>query len=584
MNWKSNYESRDDLHQYGSNGLALYALSLRFGVEDLDLVASEAITDGPGDKKCDMVYSDFDKGISVIAQCYGASPGKERKEASANKASDLTVAVNWLLNSDEKDIPERIKSAALELRRGIDEGKIQDVYVWYVHNLPESENVKTELKVIESNTHATISHVFAGKDIQVHVKEVGENTFEEWYRAALTPILVNEEFAIKVACGYEIESDNWKAYVTAVPARFLFQLHKKHKTDIFSANVRDYLGSRQSDSNINNGIKNSAGSEPKNFWVYNNGLTILTNSFKAESTKKGMTLKVSGLSIVNGAQTTGALGSLRRAPSETAYVPVRFITTADKNIIQNIIRYNNSQNQVTASDFRSTDSIQKKLRDEFSKIPDAEYEGGRRGGADDRIRRRPNLLSSYTVGQALTAFHGDPVVAYNQKSNIWSSDKLYNKVFNEETSAYHIIFCFSLLRAIENRKVRLKGKLEKHPEGIKTAEENEIDFLRKRGATFLLVTGIAKSIESVLKKRINNQFKVSFNHKITLKQATQCWDDVLDPFMAFAHYLSEGVNDGLKNNEHVNKAVQQFVSLVAATLDVNAAIYQRFAENVWVNK
>jgi hypothetical protein len=46
-------------------------------------------------------------------------------------------------------------------------------------------------------------------------------------------------------------------------------------------------------------------------------------------------------------------------------------------------------------------------------IPDTEYERGRRGGTSDTIKRRPNLLPSYTVGQALAAFDGDPVIAKN---------------------------------------------------------------------------------------------------------------------------------------------------------------------------
>ncbi|MDR5610795.1 MULTISPECIES: AIPR family protein [unclassified Arsenophonus] len=81
---------------------------------------------------------------------------------------------------------------------------------------------------------------------------------------------------------------------------------KKHSQKIFSANVRDYLGSRSTDSNINHGIKNTIKSDTDNFWAYNNGLTILTHSYELKENK----IKVKGLSIVNGAQTTGAIGSL----------------------------------------------------------------------------------------------------------------------------------------------------------------------------------------------------------------------------------------------------------------------------------
>lgn len=77
-------------------------------------------------------------------------------------------------------------------------------------------------------------------------------------------------------------------------------------------------------------------------------------------------------------------------------------------IIRNVIQFNNNQNKIAVSDFRSTDRIQKKLKEQVAKIPDAEYEGGRRGGHSDVIKRSKRLLPSYTVGQTLAAFHGDP--------------------------------------------------------------------------------------------------------------------------------------------------------------------------------
>lgn len=83
------------------------------------------------------------------------------------------------------------------------------------------------------------------------------------------------------------------------------------KSKAFSANVRDYLGSRRSDANIDNGIKKSAEESPDDFWMYNNGVTVLVNSFEFVSSRKPV-LKISGLWIVNGAQTTGATGSLKR--------------------------------------------------------------------------------------------------------------------------------------------------------------------------------------------------------------------------------------------------------------------------------
>jgi len=66
----ADYKSREELYKYGPNALMLYALQLRFDIDDIDSVASESITDGYEDKKCDMIYIDENEGVAIIAQSY----------------------------------------------------------------------------------------------------------------------------------------------------------------------------------------------------------------------------------------------------------------------------------------------------------------------------------------------------------------------------------------------------------------------------------------------------------------------------------------------------------------------------------
>ncbi|MBM3746012.1 MAG: hypothetical protein FJW34_09450, partial [Acidobacteria bacterium] len=95
--------------------------------------------------------------------------------------------------------------------------------------------------------------------------EVGRTTLEEWYKALEAPILVSEELTLSVPGGYRQKGDKWEAYVTSIPAEWLYDLYVNHGSEIFSPNLRGYLGSRQSDTNINHGIKTSAQSDPLNF-------------------------------------------------------------------------------------------------------------------------------------------------------------------------------------------------------------------------------------------------------------------------------------------------------------------------------
>jgi hypothetical protein len=574
--WLEAYNNRSDLRQYGDNDLGLFALAIRFKTEDLSTVAANAITEGSDDKKCDLIHIDKEEGFAVIAQCFKST--KSKASAPANKASDLNTAIAWLLQRPIKELPERIRPAALELREAIIEGSVDQVYIWYVHNLPESKNVEQELKTVGRTAESILSSNFSGKKVVVFTQEIGTGTFEEWYHDTQSPILVSEKVEFKVSSGFEIKGDKWKAYVTAMPGHLLHGLYKSHGAKLFSANVRDYLGSRRSDVNINYGIKQTAVKSPENFWVFNNGLTVLVHSY--DLPVKGI-FKVTGISIVNGAQTTGALGSLPKRPGNEVFVPVRFVVTGDAETIFDIIQYNNSQNKVTASDFRSRDKIQKRLRDEVGKIPNAEYEGGRRGGVSDVIRRNPNLLPSYTVGQSLAAAQLDPDVAYNQKSNIWVEDRLYTKYFPEDITGIHLVFAYSLVRAVESRKATLVAK-SKASEGVTEPEKRELDYFRQRGSIFLLVSAIASSIEIILGKRISRITKISFGQGCSPSDAKNSWAPIVSVCASFCSQLEEAFGDGLKSKEKIKKVLTTFQSLVQATATANAVTFKTFAQKVKV--
>jgi hypothetical protein len=101
--------------------------------------------------------------------------------------------------------------------------------------------------------------------------------------------------------------------------------------------------------------------------VYNNGITALVLDYElgGRRSKVGRKLKIKGISIVNGAQTTGSLANLAETPSRDLQVAVRFVKSSKDAIVANVVRFNNSQNKLLAADFRSTDSIQDRLRTEF---------------------------------------------------------------------------------------------------------------------------------------------------------------------------------------------------------------------------
>jgi AIPR protein len=306
----------------------------------------------------------------------------------------------------------------------------------------------------------------------------------------------------------------------------------------------------------------------------------LVNGLVPEKRPNGtIHLTIKGISIVNGAQTTGALGSLEKPPKGDLMVPIRFIWTANKARVQDINRFNNSQNKISASDFRSTDAVQKRLKSEFEKIPEAEYEGGRRGGASDTIKRRPNLLPSYTVGQALAAFHGDPVVAYDRKSEIWISDQIYSSYFKEETSAKHIVFAYSLFKAVGNKKLELVGK-QKDEIDLTRTEIDQSQFFEKKGSILLVCAAIADCLEGVLGHAIPNKFRLSFGPKVSPSEAEGYWSELCTPLFPLIGNLDAAFSADRITTELTKKAIPQFRNVVQSIARPNKETFQQFADHV----
>ena len=576
--WEVVLEKRTELAEFGSNKLLLFALELHQDIDDIELVANDVLTDGSDDKKCDLVYLNPETGKVIIAQGYWAT-SKFDKSAPANKASDLNTASAWLLTSGYKDSPRGIRSAAEQIHDALHDGSVISIEFWYVHNRKESKNVQKELDKVVETAHALVRQALHNTEVDsISATEVGRETLDKWYKGTLAPILVTRDYELETKGGFRADGESWSAYSTSVPASWLREMFDEHGKTLFAANIRDYLGSRKSDRNINNNIKQTATKNPSMFWVFNNGITALVNSFDYTSEGDIGILHISGMAIVNGAQTTGALGAIEDGDLDNAFVPVRFVKCSDTTTIQDIIRYNNSQNRIEAADFRSNDAIQARLREEFVKFPEAEYKGGRRGGIGDAMKRSRSTLPSYAVGQALMAFHGEPAIAYNQRSEIWNSDLLYARIFNKKTTAQHVLCAYSLMKAINQAKLELRNVAE----DVRTdAQRRQWEVWRQRGATFLVTAALAAGLETIVARQIPDRFRVQFSRTPSPDVASGYWRGALEPVLSLITYLRpalEGSN--LKNKDTVKKVVDGFVDLVGSVREPNAQVFDKFAQRL----
>lgn len=581
-------EKLASLSEYGSEGWALFALQLYFGFEDIEDVASVSLTDGKNDRKCDLIYIDKENKRAVIVQTYCSIGEGIAKSAKKNKASDLNTALTWALNMELEELHPLIRTRVSELRDAINEEEIEQLDVWYVHNCHEHQAIKTEMLAVEKTAGSILNTYYSDKKLKASAIEVGIESIEEWYMSTKAKILVDKEFEVKTLGGYEYETNGWKVYSTAVAAEWIHSLFKEYGDKLFSANIRNYLGSIKSKGNVNNGIKETVSKQPENFLVYNNGITALVNDIEVfgktrSKSSFNQNIRIKGISIVNGAQTTGALGQFENV-SSNAIIPIRFIESTQKHIVNNVIKFNNSQNVVQVSDFRSTDIVQERLREEFiSSYPMLKYLGGRRGNGKDTISRDRNLLVSDQVAQSLMAFHDNPTDATHSKSKIWEYDDLYSLVFNENTTADHIVFVYSIYKALVEYKQTLKDK-SKFEDSLTTKDENILSFFSHTGSIYLMVAVISAIIEEIVEKKIASKFSICFKEEMEFEAYVEEWKKVFPMIMPLApNALKSAFNNKLKNVDEVKQAIAQLKSLVEATKEMNQEKYNSLKELIKFN-
>lgn len=163
-----------------------------------------------------------------------------------------------------------------------------------------------------------------------------------------------------------------EAYYVMAKINDIYNLYKDatdKKYPLFEENIREYLGGT---SGINKGIINTLRDKDQrgNFFYYNNGITIICKSAKADSKE----IKIENPQIVNGCQTVNSIYEVLKNdinPYETfgdVYVMVKILILEKKDtqFYKNIVKYTNSQNSINDKNFGASlqpfFTIQEKLQ------------------------------------------------------------------------------------------------------------------------------------------------------------------------------------------------------------------------------
>ena len=226
---------------------------------------------------------------------------------------------------------------------------------------------------------------------------------------------------------------------------------------LFGHNLRESLSNK---SKTYDGMANTIRNEPAKFWFYNNGITIIAEGYNIDRDKDGNVEKLilKNFSIINGAQTTSALGEFLKQSDmngldndkkqlENVYVLARILQVKDETFKSQIAIYNNTQNPITTRDMASNREEQLQLHGGLLKgiAPNIYMEIRRGMKAPNNIKLyKHQHTSNIELAQlAYASFLLDPFSSKDKKNTIFDTDykqqdyllnKYYDKLFHYDAA------------------------------------------------------------------------------------------------------------------------------------------------------
>ncbi|MCY3643500.1 MAG: AIPR family protein [Acidimicrobiaceae bacterium] len=228
---------------------------------------------------------------------------------------------------------------------------------------------------------------------QTELKEL-----ENQVKSTEAGILKSIEFAVTDNDAVEFQQPQ-HSLICRISGNVLTNLYNRHKQRLFALNIRLPMTLNRV---INRAIRDTAESEPEDFFFYNNGVSAVCSSFSYDR-KKNLVV-AQRFQIINGAQTVGAIAGATSI--DDLSVLFRLTATGDKyggRFTDNIIRYNNTQNPIQISDFRANDQIQYFLKEHLT----------RRSGTG----AAPSFMYQPKRGKRLTG-EGGPALTSDQLARI----------------------------------------------------------------------------------------------------------------------------------------------------------------------
>ncbi len=345
----TNYDKEQD------RGFAfeVWAAELLLRIEGTDADPADVVYK-TNDLKVDIAFEEEDGKVLVFGQTkfvsIAANPNVSETEVHDffKRHEIFWEQDKWLAdNASEElhdllaDYPDRLKNGWAIKYYFLTTGSASDRVKELVRSLDKSVKIKAE------NVSFELHDFYGLKELYTRTRSL---------EATIAPFV-----DVQLPEGTMVIKDKpHKTLLSIVKGNALVNLYRKEKDSLFAYNIRSFLGKR-----VNRELVDTGRSRPSDFYYFNNGVSAICTRIEH---KRDNEYRFHDFQIINGAQTVGSLHAVRDLSPECE-VLLRITEGAsvktEKGFNADIIRYNNTQNVVKASDFRSNDKIQYWLEDKI---------------------------------------------------------------------------------------------------------------------------------------------------------------------------------------------------------------------------
>lgn len=472
-----NYSSHIDMSNVGSKATdreynlmsrCIAALSIKYHNTELDNeICADSVCDGSDDHGVDAIYVNHDKRIVTVVQS---------KFDSSGNGSIGRSEINDFLNSCKEILLEKYDLFNSRFRRSeSDLDNAYDASYKYIFTFSYSggNQLSHDVQTIIEQNRKELNY-----DIGPDATTISILNLDDLRDFISNPNSIKIDMDDVEVLQYGLSDHPLPAVHGIVTGDIVAHWWENYGDRLFEKNIRGGLGDV---SEVNQAIRDTLINRPELFYYFNNGITILVDSY-APRRRNNINRRESGgfdfknMSVINGAQTISTIGKAYQSGEATddilskVKISCRFIKSLINNsddatdddvddISLDITIANNNQNKVTSRDFASKDPIQLELRKSISFEHPYQYEIKR--SDTPQANPSPYIIDMDDALNALVCCNFSLRNIANLKSNRGRffeslTGPLYKSVFNPSITSVKVINAVNVYRECLNHLLHLE--------------------------------------------------------------------------------------------------------------------------------